>query len=354
MAVPKVNLRQVKRKSGTFYMIDYAINGRRIREIVGKNKREAEVIRSTKERDLAFGVHNIKSEEIISIGLNSVINEYLNSKNNAIRGSSLRRYQNYYIRLSDFFKTNFPKAFEDIRNIKPNYINECFDHLLGKKVGWSRNTLKSFKEKISSLFIYAIKNGYIDVNPVSDTKDIRVKQTRKVDFYTDEELKQIYETIDPFWLDHIKFMYHTGIRKGEIISLRWENVNLGKIKFITIISSEDWETKTGRSRQIPLNETASKIIERWKDKHPELVFTDKKGRKIHPNYPYNALKKALKKNGIKGDLHKLRHSFASKLVMSDVDLYTVKELLGHSELAMTQIYAHLSKGHLKRAVDKLV
>ncbi len=107
------------------------------------------------------------------------------------------------------------------------------------------------------------------------------------------------------------------------------------------------------NRVIPLNNIALDIIQKQKGKHPEYVFISKSGKKIHQDKPHSNLKRALNKIGLKGDVHKLRHSFASKLVMKGESLYTVSKLLGHSDLETTQIYAHLAPGYLKDAVNKL-
>lgn len=121
---------------------------------------------------------------------------------------------------------------------------------------------------------------------------------------------------------------------------------------ITITSSYEWLTKTGKSRTIPLNKTASKILNKLKGKHNIYVFTNEKGQKIHPNQPYNALKKVLIEKNIPGDVHALRHTFASNLVMKGVDLFSVSKLLGITP-ETAQIYAHFSPDYLRKTIEKL-
>ena len=113
------------------------------------------------------------------------------------------------------------------------------------------------------------------------------------------------------------------------------------------------DTKNGDKREIPINEIAKMALLR-RLKHPEspYIFCDKNGK------PFGNIRKsfftALKKAGIINfRFHDFRHTFASHLVMSGVDLNTVRELLGHKSLAMTLRYAHLSQNHKRRAVDTL-
>ena len=122
---------------------------------------------------------------------------------------------------------------------------------------------------------------------------------------------------------------------------------------ITITSSESWKTKTGESRVIPLSKTAVEIIKKQKGRNSEYVFTLKNGSKIHPDKPYQRFKTALKNVGLTGDIHKLRHTFASKLVMKGRPLYDVQKLLGHRDIQTTMIYAHLSPDYLKDSVKEL-
>lgn len=87
-------------------------------------------------------------------------------------------------------------------------------------------------------------------------------------------------------------------------------------------------------------------------RHEIYVFTNKKGLKIYPNQPYNALKKVLKEKNIPGDIHALRHTFASKLVMKGTDLFELSKLIGITP-ETAQIYAHFSPDHFQNTVEKL-
>jgi len=144
------------------------------------------------------------------------------------------------------------------------------------------------------------------------------------------------------------------LRKGELISLTWDRVNLTPAQEqITVESTDDYETKTGNSRSIPLTTKAIKIIEGRRGKHTTLVFTSKEGKEIHPDKIYHALKEALGKLGLEGDVHKLRHTYASRLNMKGVDTSSIMTLLGQTDQKTTQIYVHLSPAHLRDAVRKL-
>ena len=137
------------------------------------------------------------------------------------------------------------------------------------------------------------------------------------------------------------------MRKGEIFNLKWHDIdwNNGLIHLL--------RTKNNEKREIPFNETVRGILIRIK-RNPEspYVFSSFKGK------PFVDIKKsfhtALTKAGINDfRFHELRHTFASQLVMSGVDLLTVKELLGHKNIEMTLRYSHLSCNHKKQAVKAL-
>jgi integrase len=140
---------------------------------------------------------------------------------------------------------------------------------------------------------------------------------------------------------------HTGMRKGEILGLKWEHVDF-RHGFILLDN-----TKNGERREIYINDTLRATLEGIPHGlESEYVFTDRNGR------PFKEVKKsfatALSRAGVKDfRFHDLRHTFASHLVMAGKDITSVKKLLGHKSLNMTLRYSHLAPSHLVSVVKVL-
>lgn len=161
---------------------------------------------------------------------------------------------------------------------------------------------------------------------------------------------------DSAFTDHLKPMIilsmNTGMRRGEVFKLTWQNVNFDMMQ----LTVSGQTSKSGKTRYIPLNSEAFEVMKQWKAQchgSSSFVFSNNQGE------PFNNVKKGwtalLKSASIEGfRWHDLRHHFASRLVMAGVNLNTVRELLGHSSYAMTLRYAHLSAGHKAEAVELLV
>jgi integrase len=144
---------------------------------------------------------------------------------------------------------------------------------------------------------------------------------------------------------------NTGLRRGELFGLTWGCVSLAR-KQLTVAAGT---AKSGKVRHIPLNSEALDVLKRWGKYHDGVgvVFPGLSGARLtHINKSWGGLMKAAKVADFR--FHDCRHHFASRLVMSGADLYTVKELLGHSDFDMTQRYAHLSPEHKAAAVERLM
>jgi len=353
MASTSVNLKKIKRGKGTVYQVDYRVNGKRIRSVVGTDKRTAELQRATLQKNLIEGKLGLSSHRKVS-SLKILADAFLSIKKREVGESSAKRYSNYLEPFITFFESFLPAQAADVRLIERKHIDEFVTHVLEGKSKWSRKTANGAIKFYRSLFTYATEEKYCDVSPMTKVKELKHKAQAKRDFYSDEQLENIWKVVDPHWRNCLEFLALTGLRKGEMINLTWDRVLLSPPNpQITVTSSEDWETKTGNSRIVPLPERAVDILNSEKGRHSKYVFTGTTQKRIHPDEPYHALKTALDQLGLNGNVHKLRHTYASKLTMNNVDLTTVAELLGHTDIKTTQIYAQVSTDHLKGAVAKL-
>ena len=144
---------------------------------------------------------------------------------------------------------------------------------------------------------------------------------------------------------------NTGLRRGELFGLTWDRVSLDRAQ-LTVTAET---AKTGRTRHVPLNVEALEVLTRWKNQSSGegLVFPGGEGARLtHINRSWASLMQAAELKDF--HFHDCRHHFASRLVAAHVDLYTVSKLLGHSDIGMTQRYAHLSDEHYTKAVAKLM
>ena len=139
---------------------------------------------------------------------------------------------------------------------------------------------------------------------------------------------------------------NTGMRKGEILSLKWSNVDF-KTGHILVEG-----TKNGEIRRVPMNQKLTGMLENGKKASSgEYVFSDN-------GKPYGDVKtgwwSALKRAKIEGlRFHDLRHTFGSRLGMAGVDIRTIQELMGHKDIKMTMRYSHPTPEHKKNAVKVL-
>jgi integrase len=348
MAIPKVGIYSVPVKKGKSWGIRWSLNGEDHKEIIGSSKKQAERAAIAMQNDLFNNKIGEKRTEVIA--LDTLIKEFIKSKR-SVAPSTIARYNNYFNAFNAFMGKNFPKATNDITSIKRYYIEEFLIKPFEDRT-WAPKTTNGALAAINSMFLYAVNEEYLEKAPTKSIEHFQLNENTEAKYYTEKELKLIWKNVSPHWVDFLKALYYTGARKGELINLVWENVNIEK-KYITIISTKEYKTKTGEKRTVPLNPSAVRLIKKQKGINDKYVFTGKEGNKINRDKPYRALKTALKKSGIEGNIHKFRHTFASHLVIAGESLYAVKELLGHKDIKHTMIYAHLSPNKMQSVVTKL-
>jgi integrase len=351
------NVRSRKNPSGErVYFVDYFDfeKNKRVREVVGPRKAEAdrraaEIYQQRKDEYLGVAVPTVND-----ITLGELIDAFFRSKEGRVAPSTIKRYRIHAAHLVAFVDKNFPKV-KNIRAIRKIYIEELFDAL--RLQAMEPKTLNAQLQFVKAIFIFAEHEGYLAESPAKRIKPFReTKQSQAVPFWSKAEVSAILAEVKHGWRDAYEFLYHTGLRKGELANLTWDDVDLEHDPpSIAIQAKDDWTTKTLKRRIVPLNSRAAEIIKRQtRSKKHIYVFKAPEGGQIHPDKIYRELKRALTVLNLEGDVHQWRHTFASHLVMSGVDIATVSKLLGHHSIEMTMKYSHLAPDHLQAAVNQLV
>ena len=180
---------------------------------------------------------------------------------------------------------------------------------------------------------------------------------QKFDFLSFEEAERLINAADAQWRPAILVGLRCGLRIGEIMGLRWEDVDLvaGRLVVNRAVSrGRIGSPKNGRTREIPLGIDVLRALKDHRHLKGESVFCGPAGRLLHKNETKHPLWRACRKAGLRQiGWHALRHSFASHLVMRGAPIRGVQELLGHSTIEMTMRYAHLSPNVTREIVGLL-
>jgi integrase len=199
--------------------------------------------------------------------------------------------------------------------------------------------------QLKAAFEKAVKWGHLPHNPFKGVDQCRVKNSNLPKFLTKEEVNNLLNSIPGgCFKNYILFCLYTGCRRGEALNLMWDDIDLEKGRVTFKI------TKSGKSRIIPFNGALKEVLSSM-EKNGEKLFPFKK------EFVTQKFKKVLKQSGNRNHqslkLHSLRHTYASHLIMSGVDLLTVSKLLGHSTVRVTELYAHLVPDHMSASVERL-
>jgi len=222
------------------------------------------------------------------------------------------------------------------------------------------------------MFNVAIDEGIVALNPARGGPGMKAfKETRRMRYLEMDEIGTLLAAIDAriaknstdklkasakkyyqYLHTAVTMALHTGMRKGEILGLRWERINWEKR---TILLTD---TKNGEPRRVPIDSMLLHELSehRQRIENKELVFPsfDRNGNVIALLDVKVAFGLALKDTGITNfHFHDLRHTFASHYMMSGGNLYTLAKILGHKDIKMTQRYADLSPDFIDRERERM-
>ncbi|MDP4150416.1 MAG: tyrosine-type recombinase/integrase [Bacteroidota bacterium] len=270
---------------------------------------------------------------------------------------TVRSYGDDLTQFFDFIAVQFGET--AIGEIGPSMIRTWLASLKDRKLG-----SRSINRKISTLksfYKQQLRNGLLERSPMTAITSPRVSKRLPV-YVGKKDTDTLFADVEfpEGWAgrtDHLllQLFYHTGIRLSELVNLRELQVDAGN-RTIKVLG------KGNKERIIPINAgLAEEIGDYCGQKRRELESPDRdyllvgeKGKKLYAKYVYRTVKKYLGEVTTidKKSPHVLRHSFATQLMNEGADLNSVKELLGHTSLAATQVYTHNSIEKLKDVYKK--
>lgn len=258
---------------------------------------------------------------------------------------------------TDFLQLQF--EVEDVTLVRAAMVRSWLASL--KESGIDSRSITRKISSLKSFFKYQLKQGRLDTSPLAAIQAPRVKK-RLPQYVEERDLNTLFQHVEfpDNWNGYthrvlLQLLYQTGIRQAELISLREGQLDVSN-QTLKVLG------KGSKERIIPVGKEFMQLLQEYRQKKRQqfsapdtqvLLVTDK-GKPLYPKYAYNAVKSYLSLVSTieKKSPHVLRHSFATHLVNHGAELNVVKELLGHSSLAATQVYTHNSIEKLKDVFRK--
>jgi integrase/recombinase XerC len=265
---------------------------------------------------------------------------------------TIRAYRADLLEFQKFIKTSFAQD-------EPEAVN--YSQIRSWIVELSEEGIanRSINRKISSLKAYykfLLKIGEIENSPLAKHRALKTPKKVQIPF-SENEVENVLESIDDSNFEGLRdrlmveLFYSTGIRRAELIDIRINDLDMeGSVLKVT--------GKRNKQRFIPLLDGVKKVAEKYLAERAVLygldtddyLFVTSKGDKTYESFVYRIINNYFSKvsGKLKKSPHILRHSFATHLLNQGANLNAVKELLGHSSLASTQVYTHNSIAELSK------
>jgi integrase len=333
-------------KNGISWVVDYFTpEGKRRRKFFPL-KKDAEAylgkVVSAKREGRYHDVFDVKKETLVTF--NELADRYVENY----------RGQKCFSRLKYYLLEEYRVAFGERRLSEISYLDlETYRNrrkATPTRAGKARTdaTVNRELSTLRHMLNKAVEWGMLEVNPFNKGSKLMLKENNhRLRFLADDEVEALLKACSPHLRPIVEVALLTGMRRGELLGLKWEQIRNGFI-YLT-------ETKSGKARQIPINDRLAEVLKevrREKQLKSPYVFCDSQGRRFYE--VKRSFASACRRAGLENfRFHDLRHTFASHLVMKGVGLKAVQELLGHADIKMTLRYSHLSQAHLKEAVAVL-
>src|SRR2546430_8149170 len=323
-------------RRGQSWCVGFTVNGRRVRETVGPNKKIA--------------------ERVLSLRMTQVLENRYFPPNRQLGRMPFKDFAQMYLEREGALL----KSIRTERNRVLAWAREFGSRPMGQITrteieAWRRKKMTTCRpatinrdlSRLRRMFSLAVEWGLLEESPMKSMKFLRENNARTRYLSLEECQRLIASCIAPHIRALVGVALHSGMRLGEILNLRWYDLDFAS-GFILVRDS-----KNGESRHVPMDATLSALSRAYPHRlGTDLVFSSSRGGRIVD--VRTGFLNSCKPAGLTDlHFHDLRHTFASQFVMAGGDLYILKEILGHKSLAMTTRYSHLSPTYKIKAIDRM-
>ena len=340
-------------------------NGKRVRKYFTVNGKKGDAERKKRELlstlDLGLPIDSSK------INVAQYLQDWLKTKMSKVNDRTIYGYRNVIARYANPYLGHVL-----VRNLQPDTIESIYSAQL--KSGLSAKTVGQTHRILKQAFKHAVRRNIIGRNPF-DSVDPPKPRKREARAFTSKQLKILLENAEGIYYQAFYIAAHTGLRRGELVGLKWSDVNFGS-KYLSIKRSivfvpgqghiiKGPKTESG-IRPIDLSESMVRQLRKFKADQAELqlkagpawtnedwVLSNPDGTHLNPNAITIAFKKLRERLNLPdAPLHGLRHTHATIMLEGGIAREVVQQRLGHSSIVVTSdIYSHVTRRLQRNAAE---
>ena len=323
-------------RRGNSWCVGFTVNGRRVRETVGPNKKVA--------------------EKVLSLRMTQVLENRYFPPNRALGRMPFNQFADMYLERVVPLMKSIRTERDRVKRWMRQFATRPLGQITRAEIeAWRRERMSKCRpatinrdlSRLRHMLNLAVEWELLEKSPMQGMKFLRENNARTRYLSLEECQRLIASCIAPHIRALVGVALHSGMRLGEILNLRWYDLDFAS-GFILVRDS-----KNGESRHVPMDATLSALFRAYPHRlGTDLVFSSSRGGRIVDVRTgfQNACKRAELTDL---HFHDLRHTFASQFVMAGGDLYILKEILGHKSPAMAARYAHVSPTYLIKSIDRM-
>lgn len=338
----------IKRTKTGLWQVDFRLKKKRIRSSFSTRAEAQEFIRELKLRPIDT---MLCFQRPIERTVASAVHDYIQGPG-ALKSERSQKLEHLVFRM-------FRARFSD-RTLKEIHLFDLETWRTELKCYLENESINRYFNSIGHFFKKCVEWGYVVESPMRHLNPLKSNNLKARKALLTAESQRLVENAKPWLRDIIEFALQSGLRRSELVHLKWNSVDFD-LNVVHVESSEGFHPKSYRPRTLPLTKGMREILLRryrcagqLTKNSEDNVFLNSLNESIRPDELTKAMARLNRKVGFKGlGMHKLRHTFCSKLASKGAGAQIIKSFAGHADIRTTQRYVHLTVEDLRQSLKNI-